>query len=150
MCGASSTLGAVPQISQVAQGINVFLQDLTWTVGGPGGVLVLCVRSHLEGDEARDFPPAHPLAATRAPSTPLPTPTSLTRRLQRIICQSPRTAGVTSLEVTVVDITDSTCEPVFLNVTEFTNGTPKKFYSPVIEPGFVKVNPGVEQHPTRE
>ena len=32
-------VGSGTSISQVAQGINVFLQDLTWTVGGPAGAL---------------------------------------------------------------------------------------------------------------
>ena len=136
-------VGSGTSISQVAQAINVFLQDMTWTVGGPGGALYSISAVISKGTRpATSLPPI--LWQPSVPPTALPTVSSFTiPPLGSIIVPTPQDCGITSLEVTVVDITDSTVQPVFLNVTEFTNGTPVKFYSPVTEPGFVKVNPGV-------
>jgi len=129
-------VGSGTSISQVCQGVNVSLQDQTWTVGGPAGVLYSVSVVISKGTRpATELPPVlwqNPfpiIAFTLAPGGTIDVPV-------------PTDAGVTSVEVCAIDTTAPATEPTFLIVSHVTNGTVNKQYQPVVEPGFVKLNPG--------
>lgn len=131
-------VGSGVTVTGVAQAIDINLQDLTYTVGGPAGVQYAVSAAITKGTRAStSLPPT--LWQPPAPSTPLPPQLAPG---DSIIIAIPQNAGVVSVEVSLFDITDSDAEPVFVGVTNFTNGTVNKFYSPVVEPAFVRVTPG--------
>jgi hypothetical protein len=131
-------LGSGTSISQVAASVDVAVQDMTYTVGGPGGVTYSVSATIAEGTRpATALPPV-------LWQPPFPTPGSFLIAGGgggSVGIPVPEDAGITSIEVTAVDDTVATTSPLFLVVQHFCNSTLLKAYSPVIEPGFVKLNP---------
>jgi hypothetical protein len=128
-------VGSGTSISQVAASLDVAIQDMTYTVGGPAGVSYTVTA--LVSDRTRP--------ATTLPPVlwqPEPSPGAfLLAPGGSVSVPVPQDAGITSIEVNAYDDTAPDVNPIFLQVQHFTNSTLTKAYAPTLDPGYIKLTP---------
>jgi hypothetical protein len=127
-------VGSGVTISGVSQSVDVQVQDQSWTVFGPAGVQYDVSALVSRGVRpSTSLPPILYSAIDQASGAYSIAPGA------SVIVPVPIDSGVVSAEVSVYDTTTPATEPVFLEVQQRNALITNKIYSPVMQPGFVKI-----------
>lgn len=136
-------IGSGVSISGTSQAVDVAVQDQTWTVGGPAGVQysvsVVCTKG------VRPSTALPPVLTATTNQSGSPDPTVVIPPGGIVLFDVPENVGITSVEVTAIDVTTPGDIPTFLVVGHFDGVAEFKTYSATTNPGFVKLSPGSTQ-----